>query len=491
MPGSEQYYLLMSLVKDIIRDLNRCPDTAESFQKACDSLLKIRDCHSVTIAALDSDGNRFLPVAHSGDDDQKDIQDIARSKYHEILAHDGGRGNLSFDSEEYHTTIIPLRFRKFMMGVLILQFKGEGVKDTDELLLLEELADDLVLVSERSKHIAALEEKMSEYNEFLQNMSVLLFITDVDFTIRYVTGSVLSALSYPAETLIGTSFFSILRTGTAEKIKNNLELGFYDTRQHMEGGVLRADGSVLRGMLDIAPVSPGSLWGAGYTIQAVDITPYKKVIRKLTRSLKGRDLLIKEVNHRTKNNLQVISSLLNNYARNLVCENDKDLMEKCRDVMKGIVLIHETIYKARKTEVISLDDYIAELAEQLTAHYDTGEHRVILRKNLQPVSLPADSALNLALVVNEVLLNAFKHAFPGSRNGEISIDLVSLDPEWAELKVRDNGVGLKQDVDAYEKNNKGLTLVFSLIDQLSGEWRIENNPGVCFTVRFPLKRIKI
>jgi two-component sensor histidine kinase len=214
----------------------------------------------------------------------------------------------------------------------------------------------------------------------------------------------------------------------------------------------------------------------------------RRAIKKLLRSLKFKDTLVSEVNHRTKNNLQVVSSLLNNYSRSLFCAQDRNLMEKCRNAMHSIVMIHEAIHKARETNLVALDEYLSGLIEYLSRLYSGDGATIVITRDLEPVVLDPDRALPLALIVNEIVFNALRHAFPGGRKGEIRVRLHEEGNNRAELQVIDNGIGFNPGPKISEKSLKGLNLVITLVGQINGEWEIRNDGGTAFSVRFPLSK---
>lgn len=204
------------------------------------------------------------------------------------------------------------------------------------------------------------------------------------------------------------------------------------------------------------------------------ITDRKDAQRKMLENLHEKEVLLKEVHHRVKNNLQIISSILN--LQSSYVGGDKRMLELLRDSqdrVRSMSFIHESLYQTKNFSSIDLGNYIDSLARNLMLSYSlTG--RVKLNTDVQKVELGLDQAIPCGLILNELLSNALKHAFPGG--GEGIIDLrVLLDGSRVSITVADNGVGLPADFHDEHSANLGLQLVQTLTEQIDG--RIERKPG--------------
>jgi two-component sensor histidine kinase len=210
----------------------------------------------------------------------------------------------------------------------------------------------------------------------------------------------------------------------------------------------------------------------------------------IKESLKQKELLLKEIHHRVKNNLQVISSLLSLQSRHISNAEAKVMFEESRNRVSSMALVHEELYRSANFERIDFGSYIRTLAGNLFRSYSMKAGAVDLQVRVDPVHLNIDTAIPAGLIINELVSNSLKHAFPDGRAGVLSIDLkrVAEVPARYEICVADNGVGFPPDLDFRNSNSLGLELVSALADQLGASIRHENIGGTQFVIEFsPLK----
>ncbi|MEE3715623.1 PAS domain S-box protein [Tumidithrix elongata RA019] len=215
-----------------------------------------------------------------------------------------------------------------------------------------------------------------------------------------------------------------------------------------------------------------------------DITDRKKVEKQIQRSLQEKEVLLKEVHHRVKNNLQVISSLLSIQSRRLSDRQSIDALTDCQERILSIALIHEQLYQAKDLSQIGLDEYIQNLANRLAVTYSDRAEKVKLRLKLAPITVNIETAMPCGLIVNELISNSFKHAFPNQRSGKIRVELTRFDPDRLILSVSDNGVGLPDDLDTLTTQSLGLMLIRKLARQLEGVTTWDYTTGTKFQVMF-------
>ena len=216
---------------------------------------------------------------------------------------------------------------------------------------------------------------------------------------------------------------------------------------------------------------------------AYGITDKKEAQKKLLESLHEKEVLLKEVHHRVKNNLQIISSILN-LQSGYVDDDPRmlDLLRDSQDRIRSMSFIHESLYQNKNFSSIDLANYIDGLSRNLMLSYSlTG--RVALEKELQPVQLGLDQAIPCGLILNELISNALKHAFPGGGRGTIHIGL-STRERTVQITLRDDGKGLPDGFDEERDSNLGLQLVHTLIGQLDGHIERTKGPGVGYLITF-------
>lgn len=216
---------------------------------------------------------------------------------------------------------------------------------------------------------------------------------------------------------------------------------------------------------------------------AYGITDKKEAQKKLLESLHEKEVLLKEVHHRVKNNLQIISSILN-LQSGYVDDDPRmlDLLRDSQDRIRSMSFIHESLYQNKNFSSIDLANYIDGLSRNLMLSYSLSG-RVALEKQLQPVQLGLDQAIPCGLILNELISNALKHAFPGGGRGTIHISL-STEEGTVRITLRDNGKGLPEGFDEERDSNLGLQLVHTLIGQLDGHIERTKGPGVGYLITF-------
>lgn len=222
---------------------------------------------------------------------------------------------------------------------------------------------------------------------------------------------------------------------------------------------------------------------AEVSCMAYGITDRKEAEMKLLQSLAEKEVLLKEVHHRVKNNLQVISSILSLQSAH-VGEDKRlqDLLRDSRDRIRSMSFIHESLYQNKDFSSIDLAAYIEGLGRNLMMSYSLSG-KIMLHTDLQPTDLVLDQAIPCGLILNELIGNALKHAFPEQRDGRIEIGLKENEGR-VQIRVSDNGVGFPEGFDATRDGNLGMELIDTLVDQLDGSIVMEAGQGVTYLLTF-------
>jgi PAS domain S-box-containing protein len=207
----------------------------------------------------------------------------------------------------------------------------------------------------------------------------------------------------------------------------------------------------------------------------------------LAQSLKEREVLLQEIHHRVKNNLQVISSLINMQARRLERGAARDALEECQTRVLAIALIHEKLYESKDYSEVRFAEYARSLAGTVFHATGVSPDGITLLLSIDDLALKIDRAIPCGLIINELITNALKHAFRDRRNGTIWVGLTSADPGRLRLTVRDDGFGLPAGFEVDSVNSMGLQLVTTLCEQLAGTLEVTCNPGACFQLTFSEK----
>jgi PAS domain S-box-containing protein len=204
---------------------------------------------------------------------------------------------------------------------------------------------------------------------------------------------------------------------------------------------------------------------------------------QLLTSLREKEVLLKEIHHRVKNNLQVISSLLSLQADTSGDQHLRTLLGESRNRVRSMALVHERLYHSDDLGRVEFQEYVSTLAAELVRSF--GHPGVTCTVQADPISLGIDTAVPCGLILNEMLTNALKHGFPGEMTGTVVIEVTRIDNEHVRLSVRDSGKGFPPEADLDQTRSMGLMLIKSLTDQLGGTLSLENQGGAVCTVVFP------
>ena len=222
----------------------------------------------------------------------------------------------------------------------------------------------------------------------------------------------------------------------------------------------------------------------GYIGSVMDITERKHMEEALQRSLREKEVLLKEIHHRVKNNLQVIASLLYLQSGQLKDPADVALFEDTQNRVKSMALVHESLYDTGDLAHFNFAYYIERLSTRLVQSYRAETSHIRLHTALEELAFDVDTAVPCGLLLNELLTNALKYAFPDGRAGDIHVEL-RAEAGRATLSVRDTGVGLPEGLDIRHTESLGLQLVSMLTDQLKGTLTLGREHGTAFTLTFP------
>nr|MBP7604242.1 PAS domain S-box protein [Spirochaetota bacterium] len=245
---------------------------------------------------------------------------------------------------------------------------------------------------------------------------------------------------------------------------------------------LTKDGGIIDILLSSTPIDMTDM-SVGVVFTALDITERKLVERQNRSLLAEKDILLKEVHHRIKNNMSTIASLLALQARGLSSEQAVAALTDARSRVNTMMEIYEKLYRSPDYRSIRAADYLGRLIEGIRLTYSTGTS-IRIEKRIDDMTLDSRVLFPAGMIVNELLTNALRHAFPDGRNGEIEVGLVRAGGE-IELTVSDNGEGIPPHVEVDNARGFGLVLVSTLAEQLGGALELERGNGTSWTLRFP------
>jgi PAS domain S-box-containing protein len=214
-----------------------------------------------------------------------------------------------------------------------------------------------------------------------------------------------------------------------------------------------------------------------------DITVRKQDEEALKAALQERDVMLREIHHRVKNNIQIISSLLRLQSRNIKDEKALEMLNESQNRIKSMALIHEKLYQSQDFARIDFSDYIDKMVTHLFAMYNVEAGRVRSRVEAKNIQLDINRAIPCGLIINELVTNALKHAFPEGKEGELLIRMGQKEGDTFELSVKDTGVGLPLNLDPSKTKTLGMQIVRDLVKQLGGSIQIQRSAGTEFVIR--------
>ena len=216
-----------------------------------------------------------------------------------------------------------------------------------------------------------------------------------------------------------------------------------------------------------------------------DITERKIAEETIRASLKEKEVLLRELYHRTKNNMQVVSSLIGLKSASINDEHMRTILHEMKNRIQTIALVHQKLYQSQNLSRVDLKEYITDLVNLLISSYASEQDKITLTLNLENINVLIDTAVPCGLIINELISNSFKHAFPEGREGNICVQLKKLEGDTIELIISDNGIGIPDGYDLKKRDTLGMQLFYNIAtEQLLGDVNVESNQGLSFTIHF-------
>jgi len=215
-----------------------------------------------------------------------------------------------------------------------------------------------------------------------------------------------------------------------------------------------------------------------------DITERKKAEEQIKASLKEKEVMLREIHHRVKNNMQIVISLLRLQSVKVEDKKTQEILRGCQNRIHTMSIIHEKLYQSKDLAKIDYAQYIDGLAVHVFQSYGVDSNLVAVKTDLEKVFLDLNRAIPCGLIINELLSNSVTHAFPEGKKGEICINLHSDKKGMITLVVSDNGISLPDDIDFRKAQSLGLQMVNDLTRQIGGTIKLDRKAGTAFTIKF-------
>lgn len=215
-----------------------------------------------------------------------------------------------------------------------------------------------------------------------------------------------------------------------------------------------------------------------------DVTERKKAEAQILEDSKRKATLLQEIHHRVKNNLQIISSLLFLQSSYVTDSEILQALKESRARIRSIALIHEQLYQTENFAKVDFGDYLQQLSKELFSMYSIEQNRIVLDLDVIHLPISIDAAIPCGLIINELISNSLKYAFPNNRKGRIWLDLKLLSDSTYHLEIGDNGVGLPKEYNLMTTKTLGLKLVMDLVKQLEGILTTKTDEGLVYSIIF-------
>ncbi|MBU7045313.1 MAG: PAS domain S-box protein [Theionarchaea archaeon] len=367
--------------------------------------------------------------------------------------------------------------------VHVSEARVQPVKERGKVVRLLVISRD---ITEHKKAEEALKESEEKYRTLIENLNVGVYRVTPGKGGHFldVNPAFVQMLGYRDKKEILTLKASDIYVNPEDRIRFSEKVSLHGFVRNEELTLKKKDGTPI-----IVSDTSTAVYNSNGTLLYLDgitedITQRKKAEEQIKASLKEKEVLLREIHHRVKNNMQIISSLLNLQSK---CTEDRQLItafKESQDRIRSMSLIHEKLYQSRDLARIDFDEYTRSLIDNLFHSYRIDTKKITPIIDVEGVSLGVDIAIPCGLIINELVSNCLKHAFPDGK-GNVRIALHSTSKNEIELAVIDNGVGIPGDIDFGTTKTLGLSLVSILAeDQLNGKIRIDRVKGTAFYITF-------
>lgn len=386
----------------------------------------------------------------------------------------------------------PLIYRNEIIGVLQVRSKSLGAYSDREAALLERVATQIsgavansILFKQREDAEAALIKSEAEHRALLENSPDLILRFDTEMRYIYANPAIEELTGFPPSAFIGKPHQEMgLPEKEVEHWQTHLAKAIRTGKSAIFNTEFTTDSGVRHFESNVVPEFNAAGEVQSVLVLARDVTARLEAEGQIKASLAEKELLLREINHRVKNNMQIVSSLLYLQSREVQDSEAIEVFEASQNRIKAMALVHEKLYRSADLAKIDFGDYIQSLTTDLYSSLGMGASGIGLTVDVDGVHLGIDAAIPCGLIVNELVSNSLKHAFPGQAEGDINIRL-RTEGEQHIMVVKDNGIGFPPGMDVSQVKSLGLTIVKALATQLGGQVVLFSGCGAKTEINFP------
>jgi len=339
-------------------------------------------------------------------------------------------------------------------------------------------------ITDKKESMKALEESQKKYRDLAELLPQTIFESNLEGDITFINRIGLKIFGYTQEELDrGLNILQLLDPKDHLKVLEDAQKCLLRGELSVEEyNALKKDGTHFP-ILEYSNAIKQDNKVVGYRGVIVDLSDIKNVENNLKASLQEKEVLVREIHHRVKNNMQIISSLLNLQTKYVDDNEAVNILKESQNRVKSMAIIHEKLYRSNNLTKINFVDYIQSLVLNLFYSYNIKETQIKPILILEDICLNMETAVPCGLIISELISNSLKYAFPNNMHGEIIISLKSEEDSY-QLCISDNGIGLPEDINFSNIKTLGLRLVNSLIEQIDGEVTIYRDNGTRYEINF-------
>ena len=374
--------------------------------------------------------------------------------------------------------LIPIKIKDDIIGILQANSYKKNLFSSHDANLFEHIAANIGQALRRKQVESELNKTHKKLEAFIEHTPLL--ISELTTNGRYLRAnkSFCDYVGHTKDEIIGRKLEEILSKETTECLKQNVEQVTSNKEYLIYEDIVYINDEQLTFNVVLYPLFDKNGKVSSIGIISEDITDLKKIAE-----MEKYEVIIHEIHHRVKNNLQVIISLLSMQSR-LHKDNRliQDIINDSQNRIHSMSIAHEKLYRTSKVASIEMSDYISNLASSISQNYNSYEKPIDTRLDLDTIYLDMDYAIPLGLILNEILTNSYKHAFKDKDHGSISISFNDLDNIY-KLTVEDDGIGLDYDLDCEDSKTVGLKIINLLSKQLLSEIELDGSKGTRYTIK--------
>jgi PAS domain S-box-containing protein len=353
-------------------------------------------------------------------------------------------------------------------------------------------ADFITMIDNTETMIAerAKQESENRYRNLVETMNEGMGINDENDVLTYINPKLSQMIGYSKDEMIGRKIFDFF-----DKKNKKLIIEQRNRQKKGKSVTLELDWTKKNGKKLFTIVSPRAIFDesgkyTGGSAVITDITVMKKYEKELEsrtesleKALKEKESLMRELHHRVKNNLQVISAITLMHEESSHIDT-RQIFKEYQNRIKAMAKIHETLYRSEDIENIGMEGYVLNLISNLIMSYNVDQERIKIISKIDKIDLNISKAMHYGLIINELISNALKHAFPDEKKGSISVSVIKGEEDQITLVVEDDGTGLKSEIDYTNPSTMGLKIIKTSTAQLKGKISLTKNKGTRWEITF-------